>query len=115
MHEIGMWDGNIFKTSLNQSASNVRHVEKSVLKSHLDLCGVQKEKNFKCQWPGCNKAFTRNQALQDHFAFDCQRRGAGIKRAAKPVELPSKKPKTMVPYEEKVAFDGASVDATFYP
>ena len=44
MHEIGMWDGNI-QTALNQSASNVRHVEKSVLKRHLDLCGVQKEKN----------------------------------------------------------------------
>jgi len=83
------------------------------LKSHLDLCGVKKEKDFKCQLPGYNKAFTGNQALQDHFALDSQRRGAGIKRAAKPVELPSKKPKTMVPDEEKVAFDGASVDVTF--
>lgn len=76
---------------------------------------MRSSKREECQWPGCNKAFTRNQALRDHFAFDCQRRGAGVKRAAKPVELPSKKPKTMAPNEEKVAFDGASVNATFYP
>lgn len=85
------------------------------MKRHLDLCRVQNERIFKCHWPGCNKAFTRNQALQHHFALDHQQRGAGIKRAAKPVELQSKKPKTMVPDEEKVALDGVRVDATFYP
>lgn len=87
-----------------------------MLQRHLDFCGVQKDKKYKCHWPGCGKAFTRNEALKSHIKNDHQQRGAGTKRAAEEApELPTKKPKLMLPNEEKVSLDGVSVNATFFP
>lgn len=95
---------------------------KETLQRHLDACDTSRERTFNCTWPGCQKAFTRNQALQSHILYDHrerQQQGAGVKRmAAEPeVDLPLKKPKTfsMLPDEELVALEGASVLSTFFP
>ena len=89
---------------------------KEVLQRHLDFWGVQKDKKYKCHWPGCGKAFTRNEALKSHIKNDHQQRGAGTKLAAEEApEPPTKKPKLMLPNEEKVLLDGVSVNATFFP
>ena len=92
---------------------------KEVLQRHLDLCKVQKQK-FACTWPDCTTTFTRKHAMEKHICVDHQQQqhGAGVKRVAAETgmtEPPVKALRTIMPVEEQVALNGASVTATFLP